>query len=916
MRIRQALGGPFTPTETTTRHLAAIRGGDDRSSQTWAGIENYLAWWLYLTAYGAELRPRSIRQLHALDRFTRPASKSKVRSGDAPPSAALPGGHRKRLAVVLFDSPDNFSLTHRFGDNDDDVISWIRRQNIRSNWLAERYYELNGRRLFCGGYSYDYISFIIDLAIAKPLPHGHQKLAPRNLLPMPGGSNLLGFPPFYNQPERQQPRYGVSNSIRHSVIPSNCFYFSDLEYIPEVAWIQDDERSQSFWGNNLIYEWRQVFETERDRREPFNERTGLDSASPDRVTLASIHGPSTGSVQDRFELGVYAELVRIIPSSGTIEKYWENVVISLGSLDLIQFQRPPEDADDKPPLIQSEIKNHFFDDSISRIESLRRNFDYYEHFSKFGTLPKEQSEAVLRNSARLIFKPLLGRGDRPEEMAALRPHLADYCWLITHVRRAWHAGRIFAGQVQSADRINRNTYRLRSEILEKQDRYVIPSRRLLLEFAKTVSDQSVFRDRTETARQSGNRASYNWAATQRKAVAPLELSPALSLKKKARPLTNDVFRLSQKWSDVSAIMFAHELLRGDIDIHKNNKNDKVNPESLLNALETENYADREEISVAGLRKNSCSGAALIGLALKEDEQWRHRIGGLLMCRELPQLPDDERATIDTTRMQHALFERAFVLFIWAVAPSLPALMHLEIAAYCRRAWRTKIKNAEVTQEKPEQEGSEGKETPEALLRRARCALRSWRVVINWLHRYSLRSRALAEADLILLTVKAGLTKHEDKEQKTEQPIFAPRFPDIAIETLGVAGPAAFCLQLIEEAKDTPHAMPSIAKTLDNIIRWRREEQEREAGKSNGDRGEKSRDALISAALDRGEPDEATDYKEGVRDWNGTSGDAGIFPDTEAHLEAAMTFAGELWDQIDNAAARWGLTLDPDDPKKT
>ncbi len=73
-------------------------------------LERFVSWWLFRNWYGRALRPRTARHLIALRDLTLMDLHSPALSH------RIPSEHRKRLAVILFETPDNFDLLQRFGD--------------------------------------------------------------------------------------------------------------------------------------------------------------------------------------------------------------------------------------------------------------------------------------------------------------------------------------------------------------------------------------------------------------------------------------------------------------------------------------------------------------------------------------------------------------------------------------------------------------------------------------------------------------------------------------------------------------------------------------------------------------------------------------------------------------------------------
>ena len=372
--------------------------------------ENYMAWWLFWTGYGVELRPRSIRQLRVMKRLTSP--------NPAGPTISHRIGreHEKRLAVVLFDAPDNFLLSHRFSDKDANVISWLRRQNTKASWSGERHFELNGRKLFSGDYSYYYLCFRLDLEIALSSRRNAHMLPPRGLLPIPSGVNFFDAVPFYAEPPKSQVRFGVGHVMRHAAIPSNCIYFSDLEYLPEIAWSNEAAAAGDDWGNSLNYNWRRLFVSARDgentrrggiptewfellENKELIDRTPEDMRPFLREASAIAEGAANQECVQRLE--------------NELDAYWSEVVIPIASLDVLPYFHMDVTPDrNSKRLCETEWRANYFDEAIPYLEKLRRQFDYFGHLAKTNAGPTLVSDAanhIVTEARENLFSPLIGQ---------------------------------------------------------------------------------------------------------------------------------------------------------------------------------------------------------------------------------------------------------------------------------------------------------------------------------------------------------------------------------------------------------------------------------------------------------------------------------------------------------------------------
>ena len=205
-------------------------------------LEEFLAWWVFTNQYAAPLAPRSARQIETFRDFFAPEGPLQI-SGQADP---LPQFRtKKRLTVMLHDIPENYTLIQSLGDQDANLISWLRHQRTSSVWSGQRLFRIRGHELSQVSYSYDYIRYRLDVAIATPVRHNADELVPSGLLPRLRGRRHMRrfFQP--GQMPRQQRRYGVGRWVDHAAIPGNCIYFYDLAALPDISVISETEESES-----------------------------------------------------------------------------------------------------------------------------------------------------------------------------------------------------------------------------------------------------------------------------------------------------------------------------------------------------------------------------------------------------------------------------------------------------------------------------------------------------------------------------------------------------------------------------------------------------------------------------------------------------------------------------------------------
>ena len=240
---------------------------EDRPSPTQRRtIEDFLSWWLFANNYADRLAPRSARQIATLAHYF--ADEIQENASSARYSQSKPSV--KRLAVMLHDVPDNFTVLQRLSDGDRSVNRWVRQQSVESIWVGQRMFKINGREVSEGSYSYEYLRYRFDIGLATPVRDNSEENISSGLLPQVRGRRHIRR--FY-QPRnmaRQQRRYGVSKLIDHAAIPSNCAYFSDLAALPDVSLISQEEMEKGAdlqhgeWEDQLAGRWVELLDEEQD----------------------------------------------------------------------------------------------------------------------------------------------------------------------------------------------------------------------------------------------------------------------------------------------------------------------------------------------------------------------------------------------------------------------------------------------------------------------------------------------------------------------------------------------------------------------------------------------------------------------------------------------------------------------------
>jgi hypothetical protein len=409
-------------------------------------LEQYMSWWLLRYWYEPWLKPRSARHLLAMRAFTMTNLSSPAITD------RLADFHNKRLAVILFESPENFGLIHRFGDYDSDILVWLRRQRIASHWHGDRYFEINGVKHYSDTYPYRVLQYRIDLGIGLPIRENPNDTVPKDMLPHPAGPNLISQLPFFPRIVRPKPT-GIAAQINHSLVPSNCYFMFGLQALTDLCWEdrtagKPHERS-AFWGHQLILEWPQYFHFEDASRRP---GTGEDDA----ISASSRREQDFAKIE------------------GHVRDYFVDIVIPLGSIHIGQYVRSGYGLPRRPGTTEECVASTLLnaekrlpvDDEVSLVPTgltkkarrfnrefalavaqEARRMEYYRDLSKDQTTRFFTEEAGGRprfeNWERIIDKLL----PVEPEQHGIQNHILSYRSLINDVRCAWAAARVFLAEI-------------------------------------------------------------------------------------------------------------------------------------------------------------------------------------------------------------------------------------------------------------------------------------------------------------------------------------------------------------------------------------------------------------------------------------------------------------------------------------
>ncbi len=700
--------------------LRELASEDDKNK-----LESFLAWWLFRHRYGEQLRPRSIRQLRALVGLTGSTPNSVL------VSRHLPHRRPKRLAVILFEAPENNLLIDRFSDADTNVGAWLQQQSVDSCWRGERYFRIGDRTLQRGTYGYSFIGFRLDLGLALPLREDPDANVPIGLLPRPSGQNMIGMTPFF--PKMQpQTLFGVAKQIQHSVLPANCIYFHDLDCLPDIAFepglrIESQGEPLRFskdWDTNLIYRWPELFFFDVDRlwTQPMAGIGEATTAAKKEGRAATAHEAQA----DLIEKGKVE--VKPGPSEELLATYLKEVVLPLGSLEIGRFTPPATKVENGELLADIETRREFAE-KCAEIDSLRRHYDYYNHFAETAlgrTAASSLAKTTVEGWNKFVTKALHLKepvsGAQREIDDVLADSFESYQALINDMRRAWHASRILLNQLppkrvdQDREAAGEKWPFERTATFWEGNRYTIPS----------------FNAVRHWIQQNG----YSREAFERLTADPL---PG-KLEEVVRELISNPTEVQpgDVWKKVPLRLFVADAAGLGPDV---------------------NGAWPEDDSVFDAAfPSSVKGCQSLA---KTPTKWA-----------LLQIDPSRHQDVDLARYSKSLF-----LYLWALMPCLPALVHIEYGAVCHKARRIAIEKRELTN-----------------------VVDNWQEFVRWISRYYLRYRASLELTLIRLEITQ--VTREPREEPRPSLLHGVSFsmiPDISFTSMGVEGAQGFLARLGEPA---------------------------------------------------------------------------------------------------------------------
>lgn len=366
--------------------LNAMRRLDTPTRQTHRPLEHYLSWWLFANRYFNSLAPQSARQvINFRDHYAGLMDATKV-------------GRQKRLIMALFDNATNFSLIQQTADDVESIINWLQNQELESYWVDQRLFRINGRNFERGSFGYDYIRYRLDLGIALPVKDNPEEAVPANLLPVPAGRRHIRR--FFRPKKmyRRQRNLGVAKWIDHAAVPGNGIYFFDLEAIPYVS-LQRGGTSELRAAN---------------RKKGGSARTE-DSSPPPGAWEAWLADNWSEVIEDGQDEQTY--------------RYFTEVVC-----------RSQHDMAEVTPADLSELLDPVSQTAASG--ALYEKFVEYELklFWPGDTNPEQDNYENLPWTA--LELPPGSRALPPDKVLPERRRRALYAAMITDVRRAWHSIRM------------------------------------------------------------------------------------------------------------------------------------------------------------------------------------------------------------------------------------------------------------------------------------------------------------------------------------------------------------------------------------------------------------------------------------------------------------------------------------------
>lgn len=274
-RVMVLQRGPFLDAKFRLAIARELGRSDVASPHDKTNLEYFLSWWLFSARYRDELQPRSVRQLKTWKVFYEDAvGKHTGADGDK----NIRPGHTKRLPVMLFDNPANFTLIHRMSDEDERMAEWLRRQGLEASWVGRRRFRINDSDVDEGSYTYDYVKYRLDLGIAMPVRDNTDEIVSDVMLPsLIGRSFMRRFFQPRQMPRRHRP-LGLVRWLNHAAIPANCVYFSDLSKLPDISFVdglfqegsprdQIEKLQSGAWEANLCEKWMELIEDRQERPE-------------------------------------------------------------------------------------------------------------------------------------------------------------------------------------------------------------------------------------------------------------------------------------------------------------------------------------------------------------------------------------------------------------------------------------------------------------------------------------------------------------------------------------------------------------------------------------------------------------------------------------------------------------------------
>lgn len=405
------------------RELGSIDAPDRRERSK---LEGYLAWWFFGGVYKDSLAPQTARQIATFGTYYQRYVILKENDND-------PSIGAKRLPVALFDHPSNYSLIQRMSDEDDSLPHWLRAQDISSSWRDRRTFSINDREIPVISYTYNYLSYRLDVGLAMPVRDNTASVVPTEMLPQPVGRQFMRrfFQP--RQTARRHRRIGISKIIDHAVVPGNCLYLHHLFTLPDNTFARGEldpgelKRLQSgHWEAQLADNWLEILE---DRDEPNNDEN-----------------------LKRYFREMICESLR-----GTENSSSASLIAELDPPDLYRKQT-------------SSIYEHFLRDEIGLMSMNPQERQYFFRYHIGTEDPTKATESLERLKQRIVRETtktdnteLAGElAVYPDEQlwfrtqslssdkdAAQRPAKAPmrmvalYAALSTDLRRAWLAARIY-----------------------------------------------------------------------------------------------------------------------------------------------------------------------------------------------------------------------------------------------------------------------------------------------------------------------------------------------------------------------------------------------------------------------------------------------------------------------------------------